>query len=70
MGCSGSKGQGGASLEGLSGLSKSGEIIVFGDYFNADTRSILTILHVSGIKPHFQHVNTLAGEHQEESYLH
>jgi glutathione S-transferase len=69
MGCSGSKGQGGASLEGRSELGKAGEVMIFGDYFNADTRSIISILHVSGIKYSFQSVDTLRGEHQEESYL-
>ena len=27
------------------------EVKVYGDYFNADTRSILNILEISGIKP-------------------
>jgi glutathione S-transferase len=70
MGCSGSKGQGGGSSDGRLGLGKAGEVVIFGDYFNADTRSIISILHVSGIKYSFQSVDTLRGEHQEESYLH
>ena len=63
MGCSGSKGQGGGASVGRMSLAKPGSVLIFGDYFNADTRSIITTLRICKITPEFQNVNTLSGEH-------
>lgn len=35
------------------------EVKVYGDYFNADTRSILNILEISGVKPKLIAVDTV-----------
>ncbi len=58
MGCSGSKGSGGESLERLS-VAKGGKIVVWGDHFNSETRGILSILEIAGVHYEFRLVNTL-----------
>ncbi len=46
MGCGGSKAQGGVSVNGS--LATKG-VQLYGDYFNADTRAVASILDLSGI---------------------
>ena len=68
MGCSGSKGQGGGSIDGRTNLANKG-VTLYGDYFNSDTRSIASILDLCSVQFQFVQVNTLKEEHKEESYL-
>lgn len=68
MGCSGSKGQGGGSIDGRMSLSNNG-ITLYGDYFNSDTRAVASILDLCDVKFELVPVNTLKEEHREESYL-
>ena len=42
---------------------------VYGNHFNSDTRTILTLLDISGIKYEFEEVDIFKGEHREEEYL-
>ena len=35
------------------------EVKIYGDYFNADTRSIMNILEIGGIKPRLFPVDTI-----------
>jgi glutathione S-transferase len=44
-------------------------MIVLGDYFNSDTRTILGILKISRVPHTFEKVDTLNEEHRKESYL-
>ena len=68
MDCSGSKRQGGESIDGRTNLANN-EVTLYGDYFNSDTRSIASILDFCNIKFQFIPVNTLEQEHKQESYL-
>ena len=68
MGCGGSKGQGGVGMDGRMTLGGH-EVTLYGDYFNADTRSIASILDLCDVKFQFLQVNTLTEAHREESYL-
>jgi hypothetical protein len=49
MGCGGSKGQGGVGMDGRMTLCGY-EVTLYGDYFNADTRSIASILDLCDVK--------------------
>jgi hypothetical protein len=62
MGCGGSKAQGGASMDGRS-LGNRGTLL-YGDYFNSDTRAIASILDLCDVKFEFMAVNTLQEEHK------
>lgn len=66
MGCGGSKAQGGASLDGRSLANK--EVLLYGDYFNSDTRAVASILDLCDVKYEFMTVDTLREEHRQESY--
>lgn len=55
MGCSGSKGAGGETLERPGGS----KLTVWGDHFNSDTRTILGILNVAKVSYNLEKVNTL-----------
>ena len=65
MGCAGSKDN---TLERPGGLSKN-QLTVWGDYFNSDTRTILSILHIAGIPHAIEEVDQFRGDHKKESYL-
>ena len=62
MGCSGSK-------ENTLERPGSGKLTVWGDYFNADTRTILSILFIAGIPHQFEEVDQFKQEQKKESYL-
>lgn len=68
MGCGGSKGQGGASMDGRTTLGHDG-VTLYGDYFNSDTRAIASIMDLCDVKHQFITINTLTEAHREESYL-
>jgi len=42
---------------------------VYGNHFNSDTRTVLTLLLISGIDFDFEEVDIFLGEHKEVSYL-
>ena len=42
---------------------------VYGNEFNSDTRTVLTLLDISGIDYEFEEVDIFKGEHREEEYL-
>ena len=65
MGCSGSKGAGGETLDRPGGS----KLTVWGDHFNSDTRTILGILNVAKVSYNLEQVNTLQEEHKKDSYL-
>lgn len=44
-------------------------LLVYGDYFQSETRSILAILQYSGIKYEFNEIDIFQGEHEDESYI-
>lgn len=47
----------------------SGKLTVWGDYFNADTRTILAILYMAGVPHAMEEVDQFKGDHKKESYL-
>lgn len=67
MGCCGGSSTQKVTLEELPKFTKT--ITVYGDYFCPDLRTILTCMQYSGCKYQFTEVDTLVGEHTEESYL-
>jgi hypothetical protein len=64
MGCSGSKEN---TLERPGNYSS--KLTVWGDYFNSDTRTILSILLVAGIPHVLEEVDQFKGDHKKESYI-
>ena len=42
---------------------------VYGNAFNSDTRTILTLLEISGVKFNYVEIDIFQGKHQEEEYL-
>ena len=42
---------------------------VYGNQFNSDTRTILTLLDISGLEYEFEEIDIFKGEHQEPDYL-
>ena len=64
MGCSNGKQE---TLErpGING----GRLTVWGDHFNSDTRTILSILKVAGVLHNLEEVDQFKGDHKKESYL-
>ena len=42
---------------------------MYGHHFNSDTRTVLTLLDISGIDYEFEEVDIFEGKHQEASYL-
>ena len=61
MGCGGGK----ETLERPGG----GKLLIWGDHFSAETRTILVMLKMSGVTHELQLVDQFAGAHKEESYL-
>ena len=61
MGCSGGK----ETLD----RPGAGKLTVWGDFFNADTRTILSLLYIAGVPHQFEEVDYFKGEHQKEPYL-
>lgn len=55
-------------MDGRMSLGHDG-VTLYGDYFNAETRSIAAILDLCEVKHQFLNVNTLTEAHREESYL-
>ena len=50
-------------------LEKQKILEVYGDHFDADTRSILTIMEISNKPYNFKEVNTFLGQHRQLDYL-
>jgi len=44
-------------------------LIIWGDYFQSETRIILGCLELCGVKYKFNEINTFLGEHKSDSYL-
>ena len=42
---------------------KTTKIKVYGHYFNSDTRTILTLLEISGVEYDFEEVDIFTGKH-------
>ena len=42
---------------------------MYGHHFNSDTRTVLTLLLISGIEFDFEEVDIFLGQHKEVSYL-
>ena len=66
MGCSESKENSNTTLDRPSANTK---LTVWGDYFNADTRTILTILNIAGVSHNIEEVDMFKGDHKKDSYL-
>lgn len=62
MGCSGSK-------ENTLDRPGSGKLTIWGDYFNSDTRTILSILYIAGVPHAMEEVDQFKGDHKKDSYL-
>ena len=43
-------------------------LVVYGDYFNQDTRSILAILDIAGVERRFEVVDTFKVENMNEAF--
>ena len=52
-------------------IEKPGEglITVYGDYFSPETRTILAILDISGLKYMLKHIDQFQKQHQHPDYL-
>ena len=50
-------------------LMKPKKLKVYGHHFNSDTRTVLTLLLISGIEYEFEEVDIFLGKHKEASYL-
>lgn len=46
-----------------------GKLIVWGDYFNSDTRTLLAILEIAGVAYDFKEVDTFKDDHKKPEYL-
>ena len=44
-------------------------LTVYGDFFNSDTRTILSLLYIAGVPHQFQEVDTFKGDHKKEPYI-
>ncbi len=64
MGCSGSK----ETLDRPGGAG-SGKLTIYGDHFNSETRTILTILQIAGVPHALEEVDQFRGDLKKESYL-
>jgi hypothetical protein len=62
MGCSGNKEN---ALERPGG----GKLIVWGDNFNSDTRTLISILQISGVAFEFKEIDTFKGEQKKVEYM-
>ena len=62
MGCGGSK-------ENTLDRPGSGKLTVWGDYFNSDTRTILSIINIAGVPYSLEEVDQFKGDHKKDSYL-
>lgn len=64
MGCSGSKEN---TLERPGAPAQ--KLTIWGDYFNSDTRTILSILNIAGIPFNLEEVDYFRGDNKKDSYL-
>lgn len=62
MGCGGSKDD---ALNRPGG----GKLVIFGDYFSPETRTIITMLKAAGVPHEVQLVDQFKGEHKKDAYL-
>lgn len=62
MGCGGSK-------ENTLDRPGNGKLTVWGDHFNSDTRTILSIINIAGVPYSFEEVDQFKGDHKKDSYL-
>jgi len=62
MGCGGSKEN---TLERPGG----GRLTIWGDYFNSDTRTILSVLYIAGVPYQLEEIDMFKGDHKKDSYL-
>ena len=75
MGCCGAANKNEAeptvAMQSLKNGSKTNQadIKIWGDYFQSETRTICAALDFCGVHYNFDEINTLIGEHREESYL-
>lgn len=70
MGCSESKNNSSATLERPGAMAAGNtKLKVWGDYFNADTRTILSILNIAGVAHDIQEVDMFKGDHKKEFYI-
>lgn len=56
-------------MAGGSSANKNAELKIWGDYFQTETRTICAALDFCGVHYNLVEINTLIGEHREESYL-
>ena len=48
---------------------RGGGLIIYGDYFNPQTRTLLAVVDVAGVGYNFDLVDQLAGEDKKDPYL-
>lgn len=62
MGCGNSNGN---------GLPRPGQdkLVIWGDYFNSDTRTMLAILDIAGVPKTMEEVDQFKGDQKKEAYL-
>jgi glutathione S-transferase len=46
-----------------------GKYMLWGDYLNPETRTILSIFYIAGVPHQMTEVDTLKGEHKLQTYL-
>lgn len=62
MGCGGSK-------ENTLERPGNGKLTVWGDHFNSDTRTILSIIEIAGVPYSLEEIDQFKGDHKKDSYL-
>jgi hypothetical protein len=62
MGCNGGK-------ENTLDRPGGGKLVVWGDTFNSDTRTLLSILEISGVPFEFKEIDTFKEEQKKPEYL-
>lgn len=50
-------------------LTKPRKMKLYGNYFNSDTRTVMTLIKISGIEHEFQEVDIFLGKHKDIDYL-
>ena len=50
-------------------LTKPKKMKLYGNYFNSDTRTIMTLLKISGVEHDFIEVDIFTGQHKEINFL-
>lgn len=63
------EGAGPATANVAEKLTKPKKMKLYGNYFNSDTRTIMTLLKISGIEHEYEDVDIFLGKHKDIEFL-